>query len=125
MRKFSHALALAALLLSTSAYAQATAAPAASANKPTEQPWLYEGSDIPVDDTWTFGELPNGLRYAVKKNERNRDADSTRASSRNGFKGQCRCGLDREKRVRCKSFFSVHERLCCHRQSRRKTGSRI
>ncbi len=31
-------------------------------------PWLYEGSDVPVDKSWTFGELPNGLRYAVKKN---------------------------------------------------------
>ncbi|MBJ7527474.1 MAG: insulinase family protein, partial [Sphingomonadaceae bacterium] len=68
MRKFSHALALAALLLSTTAYAQATqAAPAAT--KAVTQPWLYEGSDVPVDDTWTFGVLPNGLRYAVKKND--------------------------------------------------------
>jgi zinc protease len=31
-------------------------------------PWLYEGSDVPVDKSWTFGTLPNGLRYAVKKN---------------------------------------------------------
>ncbi|PHR21322.1 MAG: peptidase M16 [Sphingopyxis sp.] len=31
-------------------------------------PWLYENSDIPVDTTWTFGELDNGLRYAVKHN---------------------------------------------------------
>ena len=33
-----------------------------------EKPWLYEGSDLPVDTSWTFGELPNGLRYAVKNN---------------------------------------------------------
>ncbi len=32
-------------------------------------PWLYEGSDVPVDKSWTFGTLPNGLRYAVKKND--------------------------------------------------------
>ncbi len=31
-------------------------------------PWLYENSDIPVDKTWTFGELDNGMRYAVKHN---------------------------------------------------------
>ncbi|WP_246218727.1 M16 family metallopeptidase [Parasphingorhabdus halotolerans] len=31
-------------------------------------PWLYKGSDVPVDKSWTFGELKNGLRYAVKKN---------------------------------------------------------
>ena len=68
MRKLSNALAVAALLLSTSAYAQ-TAPAATSATKLATQPWLYEGSDVPVDDTWTFGVLPNGLRYAVKKND--------------------------------------------------------
>jgi zinc protease len=31
-------------------------------------PWLYKNSDIPVDKSWTFGELDNGLRYAVKHN---------------------------------------------------------
>lgn len=32
------------------------------------RPWLYQGSEIPVDESWTFGELDNGLRYAVKHN---------------------------------------------------------
>ena len=68
MRKLSNALAFAALLLSTSAYAQTPASVAQTA-KPAVQPWLYEGSDVPVDDSWTFGVLPNGLRYAVKKND--------------------------------------------------------
>ena len=31
-------------------------------------PWIYEGSDVPRDEEWIFGELPNGLRYAVRKN---------------------------------------------------------
>nr|WP_245647620.1 insulinase family protein [Novosphingobium lentum] len=31
-------------------------------------PWLYRGSDVPQDKEWTFGELPNGLRYAVRHN---------------------------------------------------------
>jgi zinc protease len=31
-------------------------------------PWLYRGSDVPPDRQWVFGELPNGLRYAVRKN---------------------------------------------------------
>ncbi len=31
-------------------------------------PWLYRGSDIPPDRAWTFGELPNGVRYAVRRN---------------------------------------------------------
>ena len=68
MRKLSHALALAALLMTTSAYAQ-TAPSVVTETKPVKQPWLYENSDVPVDMSWTFGELPNGLRYAVKRNE--------------------------------------------------------
>ncbi len=31
-------------------------------------PWLFKGSDIPPDPAWNFGALPNGLRYAVRKN---------------------------------------------------------
>lgn len=31
-------------------------------------PWLYRGSDVPVDGKWLFGEMPNGLRYAVRGN---------------------------------------------------------
>ncbi|WP_017665683.1 M16 family metallopeptidase [Porphyrobacter sp. AAP82] len=30
--------------------------------------WLYKGSDIPVDDKWLFGQMKNGLRYAVRRN---------------------------------------------------------
>lgn len=30
--------------------------------------WLYKNSDVPPDREWVFGELPNGLRYAVRKN---------------------------------------------------------
>lgn len=33
-----------------------------------EVPWLYRGSDVPVDENWVFGEMENGLRYAVRKN---------------------------------------------------------
>lgn len=31
-------------------------------------PWLYENSDVPPDPDWSFGELGNGLRYAVRAN---------------------------------------------------------
>jgi len=31
-------------------------------------PWLYENSDVPPDRAWHFGELKNGLRYAVRPN---------------------------------------------------------
>ena len=40
----------------------------AEASKEAGTPWLYENSEIPVDTSWTFGELDNGLRYAVKHN---------------------------------------------------------
>jgi len=33
-----------------------------------ETPWLYRGSDVPVDEEWLFGEMDNGLRYAVRRN---------------------------------------------------------
>ncbi len=33
-----------------------------------ETPWLYRGSDVPVDEKWLFGEMKNGLRYAVRRN---------------------------------------------------------
>jgi zinc protease len=38
--------------------------------KPSAEPvpWLYKGSDVPRDKEWVFGELPNGLRYAVRSN---------------------------------------------------------
>ncbi|HEX8668535.1 MAG TPA: pitrilysin family protein, partial [Allosphingosinicella sp.] len=30
--------------------------------------WFYRGSDIAPDPAWTFGTLPNGLRYAIRRN---------------------------------------------------------
>lgn len=41
-------------------------APAAAARSTV--PWLYKGSDVPQDKAWTFGVLPNGIRYAVSHN---------------------------------------------------------
>lgn len=32
------------------------------------KPWLYKGSDVPIDRDWAFGTLPNGIRYAVRRN---------------------------------------------------------
>jgi len=61
-------LAAAALLvLPAAAPAQPQAAPAAPPGA-AEDNWLYAGSDIPRDLAWQFGELPNGLRYAVRNN---------------------------------------------------------
>ena len=43
--------------------------PAVAADAPKDNvPWLYRGSDVPQDREWVFGELPNGLRYAVRNN---------------------------------------------------------
>ncbi len=64
MKRYLFALAL--TLLAPAAHAE-EAAPVAEAK--ADVPWLYEGSDVPVDTSWTFGVLDNGLRYAVKMNE--------------------------------------------------------
>jgi len=48
--------------------ASAQEASVQDSNVANETPWLYENSDIPVDKSWTFGVLDNGLRYAVKRN---------------------------------------------------------
>jgi zinc protease len=64
-----------ALGLSLPAIAQQTAqtpptppAPLAVRPEVDRSPWLFKGSDITPDPEWHFGTLPNGLRYAVRKN---------------------------------------------------------
>ncbi len=46
------------------------AAPPRAATPPgvDPAPWLYKGSDITPDPGWSFGTLPNGVRYAVRRN---------------------------------------------------------
>ncbi len=62
-RRFGLVLSL--LLAGTAPVAHPVlAAPAKSA----ATPWLYVGSDVPHDPAWTFGVLPNGVRYAVRHN---------------------------------------------------------
>ncbi|OYW22211.1 MULTISPECIES: pitrilysin family protein [unclassified Sphingomonas] len=46
----------------------APAAVPVAAKPKDDTPWLFRGSDIPPDRDWTFGELPNGVRYAVRRN---------------------------------------------------------
>ena len=46
----------------------AVTAPIQPSAQPDNTPWLYRGSDVPQDKEWVFGELSNGLRYAVRKN---------------------------------------------------------
>ena len=52
----------------TAAKARKAAAVAAAPAKTDSGPWLYRGSDVPQDKEWVFGELANGLRYALRKN---------------------------------------------------------
>ena len=53
---------------------QAAVAPATTAALPApryaqpDDPWIYRGTDIPIDKEWLFGEMPNGVRYAVRRN---------------------------------------------------------
>src|SRR3546814_8661568 len=56
------------LALPTAAPAQPQTVPPAAPPSAAEDNWLYAGSDIPRDLAWQFGELPNGLRYAVRHN---------------------------------------------------------
>ena len=65
--KFSRFTLFLALLLVQPVQAQTSALVSTAAQ--TQTPWLYEGSDVPVDASWTFGTLSNGLRYAVKHND--------------------------------------------------------
>ena len=75
MTKFPRALRRLALVLPAALLApqpllaQEPAAPAPQFVTPESgTPWIYEGSDVPRDKEWVFGQLPNGVRYAVRKN---------------------------------------------------------
>ena len=59
---------LSALLLLPVAAAAQSAPPTATVVPAPRASWLHEGSDIPADPDWTTGTLPNGVRYAVRRN---------------------------------------------------------
>lgn len=75
-RRTAVSLSIVALLLSGSPLPLAartepvtTASPAnPGSTQPQVRPWLYENSDVPIDPAWRFGTLPNGLRYAIRRN---------------------------------------------------------
>lgn len=68
------ALALSLILLPAAASAQSTASPQPAApaarTAPSDDAWLYRGSDLPRDPAWRFGTLPNGVKWAVRRNAR-------------------------------------------------------
>jgi len=44
-------------------------APSPQSLSPDDVPFAHLASDLPVDEAITYGELPNGLRYAVREND--------------------------------------------------------
>lgn len=52
----------------TQKVAQAVQSQPGSSASAAEPGWLYKGSDITPDPDWRFGTLPNGLRYALRRN---------------------------------------------------------
>ncbi|GAA0275702.1 insulinase family protein [Alteraurantiacibacter aestuarii] len=74
LSRFTRAFLPALLLLPVPALAQSDCTLGVSGPQDVPQfdmpddPWIYRGTDIPVDQQWLFGELPNGVRYAVRQN---------------------------------------------------------
>lgn len=66
-RRFAFVLPL-ALTVAPLLAQDAALPPPTSLQTGDETPWLYRGSDIPHDKEWLFGEMSNGLRYAVRHN---------------------------------------------------------
>ncbi|MCW1382632.1 insulinase family protein [Novosphingobium sp. KCTC 2891] len=70
-RRFGQFLSLllaGALALPQPALSRSSGVKHAAVPLPDPAGWLYEGSDVPHDKAWGFGTLPNGLRYAVRRN---------------------------------------------------------
>jgi zinc protease len=61
-------LSLGLITPSLAAEAKLSQKPIPTSSPAKAVPWLYKGSDIPPDPAWTFGVLPNGVRYAVRRN---------------------------------------------------------
>lgn len=68
-RILSFACMLAFIAPATAAAPLPTPAAASAKTDGAPLPWLFQGSDLPVDKEWRFGVLPNGLRYAVRQNK--------------------------------------------------------
>lgn len=68
LRRLAFVLPVLALGLQPIAAETVAATRVAAPAKPASGPWLYRGSDVPQDKEWVFGELANGVRYAVRKN---------------------------------------------------------
>jgi zinc protease len=58
----------AALALGAGSAALSQARPAAAAQAPAAARWPQQASDLPADPDVRFGTLPNGMRYAIRRN---------------------------------------------------------
>ncbi|MEA3045982.1 MAG: zinc protease [Sphingomonadales bacterium] len=58
----------AALALAAGSAAISQQRPAAAASAPAAAPWPQQASDLPADRDVRFGTLPNGMRYAIRRN---------------------------------------------------------
>ncbi len=69
-KRFTRSLAscLIPMMLIPAAVPATAKAPGSTSGAKAPVAWLYKNSDVPPDTEWTFGELPNGLRYAVRQN---------------------------------------------------------
>ena len=70
LQRLPHFAFLALVTLAAPAALQAQTAPQSTPRQvqTADDPWLYKGSDLVHDPEWKFGRLPNGVRYAVRKN---------------------------------------------------------
>jgi zinc protease len=78
LRSFALVLLLALVPANAAAQPPARQAPTQQGSG-AEPGWLYRGSDLPPDPAWRFGTLPNGVRYAVRRNARPAGQVSIRA----------------------------------------------
>ncbi|MEP2737185.1 MAG: insulinase family protein [Erythrobacter sp.] len=63
------ATALATGTLFASPLAAEEQSPETTAKLPEKALWAFDSSDIPVDPDYTFGVLPNGMRYILREND--------------------------------------------------------
>jgi zinc protease len=92
-------LATAAPVLAQSQVDEPTPAGAQAQASPAFAPpvWGFEGSDVPVDPGYTYGALPNGMRYILRENHQprwknaKRNAGSPITSSTWPSTGRKRC----------------------------------
>ena len=88
--KFGKGMGVAAiaLVLGLSACQPAQDAPATEVSIPTDYAFVHEVTDLPADPAITYGQLENGLRYAVRANQTPPNVASVRMAFNMGSLGE-------------------------------------